>query len=185
MGARVVAVVHEEDGNYGISFPDFPGCVSAGATLDAAVERGRATLAFHVEGMVEDGDALPRMHSFVRACARERTSVVLVFQHGKIRQITIQICKRSGVCRRYRTAIQLPPEEPWQLSFQFSNFTERELRYFNANSPAPRGQEVKLFKRARPNEMMIAVRRKYSDCRRHSSAVVIFDGADRPKLHGC
>lgn len=60
MGTHVIGLVHEEDGNYGISFPDFPGCVSAGATLDEAVERGRATLAFHVEGMVEDDDRIPR-----------------------------------------------------------------------------------------------------------------------------
>lgn len=59
MGTHVIGLVHEEDGTYGISFADFPGCVSACATLDEAVERGRATLAFHVEGMVEDGDPLP------------------------------------------------------------------------------------------------------------------------------
>ncbi len=63
MGTHVIGLVHEEDGNYGISFPDFPGCVSAGATLDEAVERGRTTLAFHVEGMVEDGDAIPRVRT--------------------------------------------------------------------------------------------------------------------------
>ena len=63
MGTHVIALVHEEDGNYGISFPDFPGCVSAGATLDEAVERGRATIAFHVEGMVEDNDPLPRVRT--------------------------------------------------------------------------------------------------------------------------
>jgi predicted RNase H-like HicB family nuclease len=63
MGTHVIGLVHEEDGNYGISFPDFPGCVSAGGTLDETVERGRATLAFHVEGMVEDGDPLPRIRT--------------------------------------------------------------------------------------------------------------------------
>ena len=63
MGTHVIGLVHQEDGTYGISFPDFAGCVSAAATLDEAVERGRATLAFHVEGMVEDGDAIPRIRT--------------------------------------------------------------------------------------------------------------------------
>ena len=57
--AHVIALVHEEGGAYGISFPDFPGCVSGGITLEEAIDRGRAALAFHVEGMVEDGDPLP------------------------------------------------------------------------------------------------------------------------------
>ena len=61
MGTHVIGLVHEENGNYGISFPDFPGCVSAAASLDEAVQRGAAVLAFHVAGMAEDGDTLPRI----------------------------------------------------------------------------------------------------------------------------
>lgn len=63
MGTHVIGLVHEEAGNYGISFPDFPGCVSAAASLDEAVARGAAALAFHVAGMIEDGDALPMLRS--------------------------------------------------------------------------------------------------------------------------
>ena len=55
----VYALIHEENGAYGISFPDFPGCVSGGRSLDEALARGRETLLFHVAGMVEDGDPLP------------------------------------------------------------------------------------------------------------------------------
>jgi len=63
MGTHVIGLMHEENGSYGISFPDFPGCVSAGASLDEAVRRGAAVLAFHVAGMVEDGDKLPMIRS--------------------------------------------------------------------------------------------------------------------------
>lgn len=59
MGTHVVGFVHEENGSYGIGFPDFPGCVSSAANFDEAVQRGAAVLAFHVAGMVEDGDRLP------------------------------------------------------------------------------------------------------------------------------
>ncbi|MGB8365566.1 MAG: type II toxin-antitoxin system HicB family antitoxin [Rhizomicrobium sp.] len=34
MADYVIALIHEEDGAYGISFPDFPGCVSGGNSLD-------------------------------------------------------------------------------------------------------------------------------------------------------
>jgi len=57
--AQVIAIVHEEEGAYGISFPDFPGCVSGGNSLDEATRRGRETLRAHVASMLEDGESLP------------------------------------------------------------------------------------------------------------------------------
>lgn len=63
MSDHVIALIHEENGSYGISFPDFPGVVSGGKSLDEAMSRGAATLAFHIAGMVEDGDALPVLRS--------------------------------------------------------------------------------------------------------------------------
>ena len=59
MADNVYALVHEGNRAFGISFPDFPGCVSGGDTIDEAIRRGREALAFHVEGMAEDGDELP------------------------------------------------------------------------------------------------------------------------------
>ncbi|MFC2248753.1 type II toxin-antitoxin system HicB family antitoxin [Labrys portucalensis] len=61
MSSFTYALIHEENGNFGISFPDFPGVVSGGATAEEAIARGRDTLAFHVAGMVEDGDTLPTL----------------------------------------------------------------------------------------------------------------------------
>lgn len=60
---HVVALIHEEDGVFGISFPDFPGCVSTADNLDDVMARGATALTFHVEGMVEDGEALPVLRS--------------------------------------------------------------------------------------------------------------------------
>ena len=45
--------------DYGVDFPDFPGCVTAGSTLDEAKEMAAEALAFHIDGMIEDGDQLP------------------------------------------------------------------------------------------------------------------------------
>ena len=55
----VVALIHREKGAYGISFPDFQGCVSGGETLDETLRRGRETLAFHIECMLDAGEDLP------------------------------------------------------------------------------------------------------------------------------
>lgn len=57
--ATTYALIHEEDGVFGVSFPDFPGCVATGRTEDEALRRGGETLAFHIAGMVADGDPLP------------------------------------------------------------------------------------------------------------------------------
>jgi predicted RNase H-like HicB family nuclease len=57
----VVALVHGVPGAYGISFPDFQGCIAGGCTVDEALRRGRDALDFHVESMIEVGEALPKV----------------------------------------------------------------------------------------------------------------------------
>ncbi len=63
MAQEVYALLHEENGSFGISFPDFPGVVSGGKSAEEAIARSRDTLAFHVAGMAEDGDPLPALRS--------------------------------------------------------------------------------------------------------------------------
>ena len=61
MSEVVYGLIHEAKGRYGISFPDFPGCVAAGETPDEALRRGAETLRFHIAGMMDDGEALPKL----------------------------------------------------------------------------------------------------------------------------
>jgi len=56
-------VHHEENAGFGLSFPDFPGCIAHGDTLDDALKQGREALAFHVEGMIADKQAVPAPRS--------------------------------------------------------------------------------------------------------------------------
>lgn len=53
------AVLEKGDHGYGVYFPDLPGCVSAGATYEEAMEGGAEALALHLEGMREDGLDIP------------------------------------------------------------------------------------------------------------------------------
>lgn len=55
-----IAYLHKDKGSdYGVSFPDFPGCVTAGRTLEEARKMAVEALTLHMAGMIEDGEALP------------------------------------------------------------------------------------------------------------------------------
>jgi predicted RNase H-like HicB family nuclease len=55
-----IAYLHKEKkSDYGVSFPDFPGCITAGKTLDEARRNAVNALSLHIEGMVEDGEGIP------------------------------------------------------------------------------------------------------------------------------
>jgi predicted RNase H-like HicB family nuclease len=63
-GHTYIALIHKDaDSDYGVSFPDFPGCVTAGRDLDEAREMAEEALTFHIEGMAEDGAAPPEPSS--------------------------------------------------------------------------------------------------------------------------
>lgn len=58
--SNYIALIHKDpDSDYSVSFPDFPGFVTAGATIDDAKAMAAEALAFHVAGMIEDGDGIP------------------------------------------------------------------------------------------------------------------------------
>lgn len=62
--AQYIALIHKEDGSdYGVSFPDFPGCVTAGVSLDESRAMAHEALALHIEGMTEDGETIPEPSS--------------------------------------------------------------------------------------------------------------------------
>ncbi len=49
--------------DYGVDFPDFPGCITAGTDLDEAKDMAAKALALHIEGMVDDGQGIPNPSS--------------------------------------------------------------------------------------------------------------------------
>lgn len=55
-----IAVAHKEPASdYGVSFPDFPGCITAGKTIDEAKDLAYEALLLHLEGLREDEEPLP------------------------------------------------------------------------------------------------------------------------------
>jgi len=55
-----IAYLHKDrKSDFGVSFPDFPGCVTAGKTLEEARRMAAEALALHIQGMAEDGEMIP------------------------------------------------------------------------------------------------------------------------------
>jgi predicted RNase H-like HicB family nuclease len=55
-----IAYLHKDkSSDFGVSFPDFPGCITAGRTLDEAHLMAAEALSLHIAGMVEDGEEIP------------------------------------------------------------------------------------------------------------------------------
>jgi len=60
MTGYIALIRKEGSSDFGVDFPNFPGCVTAGKTLEEARRNADEALALHIEGMVEDGDPIPR-----------------------------------------------------------------------------------------------------------------------------
>jgi predicted RNase H-like HicB family nuclease len=55
-----IAYLHKDrKSDFGVSFPDFPGCVTAGRTLEESRRKAAEALAVHIAGMIEEGEAIP------------------------------------------------------------------------------------------------------------------------------
>ena len=58
--ANYIAIVHKEaQTDFGVSFPDFPGCITAGKDIDEAKDLAQEALTLHIHGILEDGEPLP------------------------------------------------------------------------------------------------------------------------------
>jgi predicted RNase H-like HicB family nuclease len=63
--AGYIALIHKDAGtSYGVSFPDVPGCISAGDTFEEAIANAAEALVGHFALMRADGDAIPAPRSF-------------------------------------------------------------------------------------------------------------------------
>ena len=64
MERMYIGLIHKEpDSDYGVSFPDLPGCITAGSTLEEAREMAAEALVLHIEGMAYAGMEIPKPSS--------------------------------------------------------------------------------------------------------------------------
>ena len=69
----LVRISKDADSDWGASVPDLPGCVATGKSLDTALRRVEAAILFHLRGLREDGEPIPRpRHRVVRPTRSRR-----------------------------------------------------------------------------------------------------------------
>lgn len=62
---RYAIVIEPADGNFSAYVPDLPGCVATGATVAETERQIREAIAFHLEGLQQDGLTIPPPQSQV------------------------------------------------------------------------------------------------------------------------
>ncbi len=100
-----IALIHKEpDSDFGVSFPDFPGCVTAGTTLQEALAMAAEALAGHIEAMIEEGEAVPEPSDAdaVMADPENRDGVVVLvpMPDDVAKIIRVNVTLPAGLLRR-------------------------------------------------------------------------------------
>lgn len=91
---QYIALIHKDaDSDYGVSFPDLPGVITAGSTLDEARAMAVEALAFHLEGMAEDGEAVPEPSSLedIMADKRNRDGVAVLVEAPRTNARSVRV----------------------------------------------------------------------------------------------
>lgn len=95
-----IAYLHKDKrSDYGVSFPDFPGCVTAGRSLEEARELAVEALTLHIAGMVEDSEALPEpstLDQLARDPAMKGAVAFLVSAEAPEKTVRVNITARES-----------------------------------------------------------------------------------------
>ena len=75
-----ICLLRKEAGSdVGVDFPDFPGCITAGKTLDEARQMAVEALNAHVALMAGDGDLLPETSTLEECMALKENQDAVAF----------------------------------------------------------------------------------------------------------
>ena len=93
--ANYIAVVHKDPkSDFGVSFPDFPGCITAGSSIDEAKDMANDVLSLHTKGMLEDGENLPvptRLEDIIEAPDYSDAVAILVVSVSEAKPRSVRV----------------------------------------------------------------------------------------------
>ncbi|MGA2206331.1 MAG: type II toxin-antitoxin system HicB family antitoxin [Terracidiphilus sp.] len=95
-----IAYLHKDkNSDYGVSFPDFPGCITAGTSLEEARRMAAEALSLHIAGIRQDAERLPRPSTLdeLRNDPAMRGAVAFLVEAAEPeRTVRINITAREG-----------------------------------------------------------------------------------------
>ncbi len=89
-----IALIYKEDtSDYGIIFPDFPGCITAALTLEEAKGEAKEALLGHIEVMKEEGELLPAPSSLddIMSEKEHRNAVAFLVEVPSSRSVRVNV----------------------------------------------------------------------------------------------
>jgi predicted RNase H-like HicB family nuclease len=100
MTSYIALLRKDKNSDYGVDFPDFPGCVTAGKTLEETRRMAEEALAFHIDGMIAGGETVPEPSDLdtIMSDPQNRDAVGFV----------VQVASRPG--RAIRINVTLPED---------------------------------------------------------------------------
>ncbi|WP_284777298.1 type II toxin-antitoxin system HicB family antitoxin [Agrobacterium sp. lyk4-40-TYG-31] len=129
-----IGLIHKDaDSDFGVSFPDFAGVVTAGSDLDDARQMAEEALTLHVEGMVEDGEAIPEPSSLDTIMAdpdnRDAVAILVSLKIESKKAIRLNITLPEDVLKEIDTYAQAH-------GLTRSGFLARAAKHEIASSPS-------------------------------------------------
>ena len=62
---KYAVIIEKGEGGYGAHVPDLPGCIAAGETKEEVKKLIHEAIEFHIEGLKEDGEPIPKPSSSI------------------------------------------------------------------------------------------------------------------------
>jgi predicted RNase H-like HicB family nuclease len=89
-----VLITKDRRSDYGVIVPDLPGCITAGRTIDEALDMAREAIELHLEGLIEHGSVppLPRSIETLRM-KREFTSGTWAIVHVDQQSLRLRVAR--------------------------------------------------------------------------------------------
>ena len=75
---KYVVIFEKGENSYGASVPDLPGCIAVAKTMAEVRELIAEAIAFHIEGLREDGETVPQPSSSLSVQSEPDVSSALI-----------------------------------------------------------------------------------------------------------
>lgn len=97
-----IALIHKDaDSDFGVSFPDLPGVITAGSNMEEVRKMATEALAFHLEGLAEDGEAAPEPSSLEEVMKikenNDGVAILIEAPDAEIKSVRINITMPADV----------------------------------------------------------------------------------------